>query len=296
MRTPEVLLSGEGEPLLHPGLCDIASAFKDAGLRVQCFTNGTLIDEAMAERLVRSRLDVLSIAFWAVNPPEHAVWHPGVSADFLERRKRGIELVHRAKRLARQPHPIVNLQMPLNRGNYRNIGERVELALASRCERVTFGVFRDYDGQFESECLSGEDLEVMRPDLLAAREQFERAGITHNIDEYLERIRFGRQAWRACPCYAGWFQSYVKVDGTVFPCCRCKQAVGRLTEHSFIEIWNGPAYRDFRRRSSDPQQLARMGGECSCPNCCFWDDDRRVYRVWRWIAPLVPSRKKAPVR
>ena len=296
MGTREIFLSGEGEPLLHPGLCEITSAFKDTGLTVGCFTNGTLIDEAMAERLVRSTLDVLSIAFWAVNPSEHAVWHPGVSADFLERRKRGIELVHRARRLARQPHPIINLQMPLNRGNYRNIRERVELALASRSERVTFGVFRDYDGQFESECLSGEDVEAMWPDLLAASEQLERAGITHNIGEYLERVRFGRHAWHTCPCYAGWFQSYVKVDGTVFPCCRCKQAMGRLTENGFIEIWNGPAYRDFRRRSSDPQQLARLGGECSCPNCCFWHDNRRVYRVWRWIAPLVPSRTKAPVR
>ena len=174
-------------------------------------------------------------------------------------------------------------------------GIPLELALASRCERVTFGAFRDYDGQFESECLSGEDGEVMRPDLLEARKQLDRAGIAHNIDEYLARVRFGRDAWRAWPCYAGWFHSYVKVDGTVLPCCRCKRSVGRLTERSFTEIWNGADYRDFRRRSSDPGQLARMGEECSCPNCCAWHDNRKVHRVWRWIAPVVPLRKKAAV-
>ncbi len=295
MRTGAILLSGEGEPLLHPQLPEIVSIFKDAGLTVQCFTNGSCVDETMAARLVRSRLDVLSIAFWAVNPPEHAVWHPGVNLNLLERRRAGIELLRLAKRTARQGRPLINLQMPLNRSNHRNIGERVELALASRCDTVTFGVFRDYDGQFEHECLSGEDLEVIRPALLAAARQLEEAGIAHNIPAYLDRVRFGRDAWRVCPCYAGWFETYIKVDGTVFPCCRCKQAMGRLTEQSFKEIWNGLSYRDFRRRSSDPRQLARMGGECSCPNCCFWHDNRKVHRVWRRIAPVIPLRKKAAV-
>jgi MoaA/NifB/PqqE/SkfB family radical SAM enzyme len=49
MRTGEVLLAGEGEPLLHPHFDEIVATFKHAGLIVRCFTNGTLIDEAMAE-------------------------------------------------------------------------------------------------------------------------------------------------------------------------------------------------------------------------------------------------------
>lgn len=50
-----------------------------------------------------------------------------------------------------------------------------------------------------------------------------------------------------------------------------------------------------RRRSSDPQQLARMAGECSCPNCGFWHESRKVHRIWRWVAPVVLLRKKAAV-
>jgi MoaA/NifB/PqqE/SkfB family radical SAM enzyme len=292
MRTCEILLAGEGEPLLHAQFFGVVTAVKEAGLVVRCFTNGTLIDEVMAERIVHSGLDELMITLWAVNRAEHLVWHPGVNPDFLERRKRGIQFMRRARLKARQSLPRINLQMPLNRSNLGNIRERVRLAIESGCESVTFGVFRDFGGPFESECLSRADSENMRHDLLCAGKQLEQAGIAHNAGDYLNRARLGGDAWRAGPCYAGWFETYVKVDGSVLVCCRCRLVMGKLTERRFSEIWDLPAYRDFRRRSSDLRQLARMGRECDCANCCHWNDNRRVQRVWRWFAPLAPRGRK----
>jgi MoaA/NifB/PqqE/SkfB family radical SAM enzyme len=183
--------------------------------------------------------------------------------------------------------------MPLNRSNFRNIGERVKLALESGCERVNFGFFRDYGGPFESECLSQADVDIMRHELLRAGEQLKRAGVAHNAGGFLSRARLGGDAWRACPCYAGWFEAYVKLDGSVLGCCRCRVVMGRLTERLFSEIWNSPAYRNFRRRSLDPEELAQMGEECNCANCCHWNDNRRVHRVWRWLTPLAWRRVQA---
>lgn len=295
MRTREILLAGEGEPLLHAQFSGVVSSLVEAGLVVRCFTNGKLIDEAMAEQIVHSGLDELRITFWAVNRAEHLVWHPGMNPDFLERRKRGIQFMRRARLKARQSLPRINLPMPLNRSNFSNIRERVRLALESGCGSVTFGVFRDFGGPFESECLSRADAERMSHDLLCAGQQLERAGIAHNVGNYLNRVRFGGDAWRACPCYAGWFEAYVKVDGSVLACCRCRLVMGKLTERCFSGIWNSPAYRDFRRWSSDLRQLAQMGQECNCANCCHWHDNRRVHRVWRWFAPLTPRGRKAAI-
>jgi radical SAM protein with 4Fe4S-binding SPASM domain len=46
--------------------------------------------------------------------------------------------------------------------------------------------------------------------------------------------------------------TYVKVDldGTVYPCCRCPDELkmGNVNASSFAEIWNGPRYRELRRR------------------------------------------------
>jgi len=297
MGTREAVLSGEGEPLLHPQFCQIVRSLKQAGLVVRSFSNGAIIDEAMAERVVESGLDELKVTFWAVSRAEHLKWHPGVNPDFLERRKRGIQFIQRARREAAQSSPRVRLQIPLNRSNFTNILGRVRLIVESGCESVAFGAFRDYGGPFESECLSRADCENLRSDMQRAGEELERAGIAHNIGTYLERAQLGGDAWRSFPCYAGWFEAYIKNDGSVLACCRCRMVMGDLTQQCFPEIWNAPAYRDFRRRASDIRQLARMGQgqECNCANCAQWYDNRKVHRVWRWLAPLKPSRRAAAV-
>ena len=53
--TPEVTLSGEGEPLLHPRFFDIVDCFRRARITMQAFTNGSLIDEPMARQIVGER-------------------------------------------------------------------------------------------------------------------------------------------------------------------------------------------------------------------------------------------------
>lgn len=286
LHTPEVILLGEGEPLLHPRYLDVIGSFKKAGLRVQSFTNGTLVDEEMAERLVDSRLDVLNVTFWAVNEEEHAYWHPGVSLSHLDHRRRALARLASAKSRKNQRSPRINIQLPLNRNNFTNLEERVNLVLASGCEEMTFGFFRDWGGEFEDRCLLPKDGENMREGLQSAKNRFEAAGIEHNVDEYMARIRWGADAWRSVPCYAGWYQSYVKVDGTVLACGHCSLAMGNLHERPFAEIWNRPAYKEFRRLSSNPEGLLSLRDPCNCANCCLWSHNVRVHRAFRWLAPL----------
>jgi MoaA/NifB/PqqE/SkfB family radical SAM enzyme len=284
--TPEVLLSAEGEPLLHPRFFDIVDCLRRARITLRVFTNGSLIDEPMARQIVGSGLDTLNVTFWAVNRAEHAEWHPGVNPEYLDRRKRGVKLLAQIKRESKRNAPSVNLQMPLNRLNFANIGERVDLALESGCNTVTFAFFRDWGGQFESHCLLPEDGVAVREEFQAAKRRLEAGGIKHNVDQYLARVELGAAAWRKVPCYAGWFQSYVKVDGTVMPCCPCSLVMGNLRERSFSEIWNGTGYREFRRRSADPRGLEALQQSCNCANCCLLQDSVRVHRVFRWLSPI----------
>ncbi|MBL9077071.1 MAG: SPASM domain-containing protein [Planctomycetes bacterium] len=54
------------------------------------------------------------------------------------------------------------------------------------------------------------------------------------------------------PHFCSMSTSYVKIepDGRVFPCCRGPRELemGNTNEQSLTEIWNGPKYREFRRR------------------------------------------------
>lgn len=60
-RVPVLILSG-GEPLLRPDLFEIAARAKAMGFYVGLSSNGTLIDEAMAERVAKVGFDYVGIS------------------------------------------------------------------------------------------------------------------------------------------------------------------------------------------------------------------------------------------
>lgn len=286
--TSEVVLLGDGEPLLHDRYFDIITVMKKAGLKVQSFTNGILLDEGTSQAIVETAQDILNVTFWAVNAKEHETWHPGINLGFMERRRRGVELVIRKRNKATQHLPKVNIQMPLNRLNFRNIEERVRLVTETGCDAVTFGFFRDWGGQYQDQCLLPEDEPSMRQSLLWAKRQLESANIGHNIDDYLIRLEYGGDAWLHVPCYAGWYTTCIKVDGSVLACSHCTLVMGSLNSNSFAEIWDAAPYREFRRRAHRLEGLLSLKGQCDCPNCCLWRDNYRIHRVFRWFRPLIP--------
>lgn len=59
---PTVLFSG-GEPLMRADLFELASAASSAGMRTVLSTNGTLIDDAMAARIVEAGFSYVGISF-----------------------------------------------------------------------------------------------------------------------------------------------------------------------------------------------------------------------------------------
>ncbi len=61
MRVPALILSG-GEPLLRADLFTLARYAKEKGLYTALSTNGTLIDEAMAERIAATDFDYVGIS------------------------------------------------------------------------------------------------------------------------------------------------------------------------------------------------------------------------------------------
>ena len=70
-----------GEPLVKDGILDLIAFANNKGFPTVMVTNGFLIDEAMAEKIVRSGLDVISISLDSLNADTH---------DFL----RGIKGAH----------------------------------------------------------------------------------------------------------------------------------------------------------------------------------------------------------
>jgi MoaA/NifB/PqqE/SkfB family radical SAM enzyme len=64
------------------------------------------------------------------------------------------------------------------------------------------------------------------------------------------------------PAVCAWMNADILSNGAVEPCLGL--SCGNITERSFAEIWNGPIYREFRRRLADVETLP------ICVRCCFF--------------------------
>ena len=273
--------------MLHPQLIEIIKAIKLAGLRVSLFTNGTLLTKKKVDRLLNSGIDVLKISFWAVNSQEHEDCHPGVDSRLFEKRIKGIGYLSNLKKIRHLNHPEINLNMIINRHNFKNISGRLELARLSGCNSISFMVFRDYGGQFQDLSLTPLDIAAIKQELREAKRKLNLASVNFNLEDYLPHAELGYSAWEEIPCYAGWFQASINIVGDVLLCPHSKRPVGNVNEQSFTSIWNGALHREFRKFCSHPRSFSPLRFGCDCANCCITKDNLRVHNRLRWFKPFL---------
>ena len=286
MGTETLIFSGAGEPMLHDRILDLIGVAKAAGLKVNLLTNGTLLDRSRIEGLIDSRLDVLKVSLWGASPESAALNNPGKSLIF-EKVVEGLRLLSRLKKERNKRNPQVALHQPINRNNFRQVEELALLAQGTGCDGFTFAPFYTYGPGQSALSLSKEE-ELQTRDLLAGLKRRLRDGsLSHNIDELLCRYETGPEVWDRVPCYIGWISCRMKPDGSILPCAPCNLVLGSLQETTFREIWNNPAYRNFRRKAMTRAGLMSMSAACDCSYCCNLVNNLKVGKYLRFLAPLI---------
>ena len=286
MGTESLIFSGAGEPMLHPRIFDLIGLAKAAGLKVSLLTNGTLLDRPRIESLIDSRLDMLKVSLWGGSPEIADLNNPGRNSVF-EKVVEGLKLVSSLKKERHKRIPQVALHQPINRNNFRQVEELALLAQGTGCDGFTFAPFYTYGpGPFALSLSKDEELQA-RGLLAGVKRRFRDGSLSHNIDELLCRYETGPRVWDRVPCYIGWISSRMKPDGSILPCAPCNLVLGSLQETTFREIWNNPAYRDFRRKAMTRAGLMSMSAACDCSYCCNLVNNLKVGKYLRFLAPLI---------
>lgn len=284
--TKEVIITGEGEPFLHPQLFDVLAGLKQAGLRVHLFTNGTLITPARAASLLESVPDILKVSLWASSEEEYLQCYPNAKPEYFQRTLEGIREITRQKAVGRNGSPKVILTGPINRFNHRTLDRKINLAHELGCDGVAFSPFKHWRGEFSAAALSEQEIETLSGDLVQAKHLCASLSLEHNLDDLLLQYRLGEEAWSKMPCYAAWYQTRIRYDGTVMPCCRCYLPLGNLNEQSFAEIWNSEKYRVFRQKSGMKDGLTSFQNVCECDWCLMAKNNYQVHRFSHWITRI----------
>jgi MoaA/NifB/PqqE/SkfB family radical SAM enzyme len=289
MGTSSLCISGEGEPFLHPQLLDFVGLAKKTGLHVVLLTNGTLLNESNIKSLIASRLDILKVSLWASSPEEYERSYPGTNPENFHNVLKGLKILASIKAAQKTHLPSVILHQPITRYNFQNTPALVDLALATGCDGLSFSPFKTRRGRFAAGALSADEERSFCLALEQMKKRLRSLFINPGIDHILRRFHLGERVWEKMPCYIGWLHAYLKVDGTVLPCGDCHLVMGNLDQNSFQEIWNGAAFRAFRRQTLTRHGLLALSHHCDCGFCCHVIDNARVHRFFRWVAPFCPG-------
>lgn len=264
-------LFGLGEPVLNPHLTDFIGELHAAGVEVRFTTNATLIDDERAEAFARAGADRISVS---IDGASAGIYEAIRRGGRFEGVLRGLEALCRARR--RHGRPRVTVSFVAMAMNVHEIPRLVDLCREIGVEEVNVEPLFDWGGDspelaehYQREALSGLAPEELEGILGEARRRAGAAGLyfnspflaSHGSADYRQRVAelSGQPGWR---CSEPWRTILVTVAGEVRPCCLNGESLGSLREQTFEEIWNGPAYRAFRR-----QHVAGLEMPTGCAAC-----------------------------
>lgn len=291
MGTGEIVIIGDGEPFLHQCIFDMIRVAKERGMRVKVATNGTLLDDAACREIIGAGLDILKVTLWGITPEEYKKNYPGTPFEYFERVVDNLKRLSALKDELDCAHPKVYLHRPINRYNINSVDRMVGLAIEAGCDVLSFSPLIPWRGETASSGISIEDEDALKESLGSLKKRLNTISMDHNIDHVLMRYGIGGEVWKKLPCYMGWLNCRVRVDGSVQSCKPCDVLLGNLNENSFADIWNGANYRSFRRRTLTREGLTGIANKLSdCSYCCLVGDNLRVHNLFKWFAPFFVQR------
>jgi radical SAM protein with 4Fe4S-binding SPASM domain len=272
-----LLIIDGGEPLCREDLLDIVRYASSKGIRTTIGSNGTLIDEAMARKMIDAGVMAVAISVDGADAATHDSFR-GVNGAF-EQTLKGIEACRNAG-LPFQLNMVVRkdnlsqlddmLRLVIDLG--ANAAEVFDLVAAGRAKDECQGLVLSLEERkFAMERLAEaqEDYPVlirvpgcpMYPLILQERNIKPK----HFPAEMLRRIPYYGRG-----CAAGMPKGYVMVlyNGEVNPCMLLQVNLGNIREQSIMSIWeDSPILTELRNRDLLKGDCGVCNYKMTCSGC-----------------------------
>ena len=244
-----IILTGWGEPLLHPALMDMIVYTKGKGHRVGVTTNGLLLADFI-EKFIEIPLDKLTISLDSVEECDEVIeGHPSNKVVL-----KNIESLIRSRGAKKKP--IVTIQITMH-GKQQCL-DTVKFAGEVGADRVYLVRLTVPLGKNEFKRPSlEEELEIYKEsERIAERYGLQVDNNYTAFDNSLFRLLYKKlrpmmyRFDKYCPKPYDYL--YVTIDGNVTPCCDLpRYEVGNILKQSLDEIWHGENMQYFREHQND---------------------------------------------
>ena len=273
---PQIHITG-GEPTLHKGLPEILTELNRLGLSVLLQTNGLRLSD-LAESLVTWNVAQLSISL--DGPKEKHNLIRG-RFDAFDRAVAGLQAVLAARRRQKAPGPVTVINCVITKDNLDILDQMVPLAADLGADVLEFHhtIFDtktrvDRHNRFLSSSYAKRNgFEIIEPSIPRG-EYYESEITAHDLPFLIEQLQKARKlaldrklvmlCFPNLPpellqpyyldldydfgelCESPWKMAKIMPDGALSPCLHV--VGGNVAEIPFMDAWNGPSMRNFRKR------------------------------------------------
>jgi len=257
----EVNLCG-GEPLLNDDCFDIINYAKQLQMKVVLTTNGTLINESVARKLIDSGLDIITISLDGARPETHDKIR-GQSGAF-EKIMFGIKYLNDFKK---GPQPVKVLILTISDYNLDELEDYFSLARSLSVDALYLTSLvldnvklyaRDQTPQENDLWIKGERLEkldqVIDRVFLLQKEQY---GLNYPSFPLIKKYFRGEVKAKDWVCFAGYRRLVLVPGGSIQ---MCGESIGNFRKITSVrKLWNSRPARE------------RRAGIKKCRNFCLQD-------------------------
>ncbi|MBN1462457.1 MAG: SPASM domain-containing protein [Paludibacteraceae bacterium] len=232
----------QGEPLLHPNFIEFIQVAKENKIYTSSSTNAQLLNDEMAEKIVKSGLNKLIISIDGTTQETYEKYRVGGS---LEKAKEGVKAIVKWKKALQLNYPFVELQFLVLKHNEHQLPEIKQLAKELGVNKLSLKTAQINDFERGS-------------DLIPLQKKYAR--YKKNSDgNFKRKKKICNHCWRA---FSG---AVITIDGEVLPCSFDKNgeySFGNIHKESLSKIWHNEKAQRFRQQILTDRKVFKI-----CRNC-----------------------------
>jgi len=256
-------LTGWGEPLLHPELFEMVNICKKSLCSVKIGTNGLLLNEEKAEKVVKSGVDWMVFSIDGVTDKTYKE----IEGADLNTVKANIRRLVEMKKESKTEYPLIDIDFVMLKNNIKELPMMVELA-------KSLGAIRFLVKSPDAVC-KVEDIDLLLFEIDKGQniDTEERDRCVKEAREIAKKIgieicflfsSFKPKPLKTCPINIE-KNIFISWEGKVSPCCDLGHPVpgvinydkvientevvfGDINKGSILEIFNSKPYTSFRER------------------------------------------------
>jgi len=271
-QTRHIMISGFGEPLLHPHVYAFLQELDALGVTISMATNGAALNESNCCQLVGlAHLKHINVS---IDSPDPEVYYH-VRGGRLEQALRGLRTLMGMIDIPER----VTVSSVVMRENISSLVQFPELLKQFGVKYYVLQGLMDYvQGATDNQIVGRDDLQLhidalkkkcLENNIVLVFTQGERLDLELSNPEEAIRSYYSSSRGDATDsrqCMVPWEMPFIDKDGRVFPCCYASQEeveiLGDINQHSLGEIWQAAPYESFRRRLICGKSMPAICSSC----------------------------------